>query len=275
MLLRACTGTGPDSASGEQYRVIKTGVSSITLRRYGISEAVAYVADAKLQVIEWTADPHVPHGDLNAAREAAQRTADAGLQLAGYGSYYRCGEPTVSPPFEQVLETAEALGAPSVRVFAGRKQSTQAPPTYWKTVTRDLERVAALASDAGRPVSVEFMDHTLNDCPNGWKQLLATGNFTDLTTYWQPTAATEEMHRIDVVNELIKHIGNIHVFVWDHGVRVPLARGAREWLRVIELLADDTRREHCLLLQLVEKDRPENFMRDAETLRDIVSQVRV
>jgi len=254
--------------------MIKAGLSSITLRRYGIAEVVRYAVDAKLSVIEWTADPHVPHGGIEAAREAATRTLDAGLEIAGYGAYYRCGEPAVSPPFEQVLETALALQAPSVRVWAGRKPSATAPGTYWKAVARDLERVAKLAAAANCPVSLEYQDHTLNDCPEGWRQIMEAGDYGAVTSYWQPTTATEEKHRVDVLNEMLRHVANVHVFVWDHGVRVPLARGEREWFRIFELLADDTRRDHCALLQLVEKDRPEHFMRDAATLRDIVSQIR-
>ena len=254
--------------------MLKTGVSSITLRRYGIAEVVQYARDAKLKVIEWTADPHVPHGNLDAAREAAKQTREAGLEIAGYGSYYRCGEPAVSPPFEQVLETAHALEAPSVRVWAGRKASAAAPGTYWKAVTRDLERVAKLAADAGRPVSVECQDHTLNDCPEGWNRLLEEGDYGPITSYWQPTTATGERHRVDVVTDMLRHVANIHVFTWEHGVRVPLARGRREWLRIFEAIANGPPREHCLLLQMVEKDRPENFMRDAETLREIVSEMR-
>lgn len=253
--------------------VITSGVSSITLRRYGITEVVQYTSDAKLQAIEWTADPHVPHGDLEAAREAAERTQDAGLKVAGYGSYYRCGEAS-SPPFEQVLETAQALQAPMVRVWAGRKASANAPGTYWKTVARDLARVSKLAADAGCPVSVECQDHTLNDCPEGWKKLLAEGEYEHITSYWQPTTATDDRHRTDVLSDMIRHVANVHVFHWDHGVRAPLSRGTKEWFRLLDALSHDTRREHAALLQLVEKDRPENFQRDAETLREIIADIR-
>lgn len=254
--------------------MITPGVSSITLRRYGIEEVVRYAAIAKLKTIEWSADPHVPHGDLAAAREAAARTVEAGLTVNSYGAYYRCGEPAKRPPFAQVVETARALGAQSIRVWAGRKASRDAPNTYWNAVIGDLKRAAEEAATAGCRVSVAFADHTLNDTPEGWKRLLEGVGPSGVLTYWQPTNATADLHRADVVNEMLRHIGDAHVFVWEAGVRVPLARAHKEWVRTAETLADDPRRDHALLLQLVEKDRPENFLRDAASLLEIIADVR-
>ena len=59
------------------------------------------------------------HGDLRRAKEVAQCTLDAGLSVVAYGSYYRFDEQEL--PFAKVLETAIALKAPLIRVWAVKR----------------------------------------------------------------------------------------------------------------------------------------------------------
>src|SRR5512137_1553394 len=107
--------------------MIKPGLLSITFRKHSPADIIALVRQAQLTSIEWGGDVHVPHGDLARAGEVARQTTDAGLQVSAYGSYYRLGQSeTAGLPFEKVLETAVALGAPTIRVWAGTVGSQQA-----------------------------------------------------------------------------------------------------------------------------------------------------
>jgi len=104
--------------------MIHSGLVSITFRSLSPLEIIELVLKAGLKGIEWGADVHVPHGDLKRAREVRKLTADAGLSVAACGSYYRVGVSEAQGlAFENVLETAVALKAPTVRVWAGDKGS--------------------------------------------------------------------------------------------------------------------------------------------------------
>src|SRR5688500_12319633 len=94
------------------------GLVSVTFRQLAPQEIIALVVEAQLQVIEWGGDIHVPHGDTNQAEIVARWTKDAGLSVAAYGSYYRLATPDQTP-FERIVATAVALGAPTIRVWAG------------------------------------------------------------------------------------------------------------------------------------------------------------
>ena len=97
-----------------------TGLVSVTFRQLAPREIAQLAVAAGLRGIEWGGDIHVPHGDIPAARAVRQITAEAGLQVLAYGSYFRF-QPDQA--FELVLETAVALGAPLIRIWAGNQPS--------------------------------------------------------------------------------------------------------------------------------------------------------
>src|SRR4051812_32305936 len=74
----------------------RTGLCSVTLRRLAVPEVLAAAAAAGLECIEWGGDIHVPPGDSALARQVGAATADAGLQVASYGSYFRAGPETLT-----------------------------------------------------------------------------------------------------------------------------------------------------------------------------------
>ena len=108
-----------------------TGLVSITFRKLTPAEIIGLVTQTPLGSIEWGGDIHVPHGDVKRAAEVGRMTREAGLAVSAYGSYY--GE-TDGLVFDRVLDSAVALGAPVIRIWAGRKESAAAGP-------EDLERI--------------------------------------------------------------------------------------------------------------------------------------
>ena len=52
---------------------VKTGLVSVTFRQKSVEEIAALTAEAGLSGVEWGGDVHVPPGDREAARRAAQQ----------------------------------------------------------------------------------------------------------------------------------------------------------------------------------------------------------
>lgn len=248
--------------------MIYGGLVSVTFRALSPGEVVDLVAQAGLSAIEWGGDVHVPHGDVACAREVARRTVDAGLAVCAYGSYYRAG--TGEPPaFEAVIESALALGAPLVRVWAGRRGSADADAATWKAVVEDSQRILALAQQAGLGVAYEFHNHTLTDTNASALRLLGqvapSGPASDpsggLSSYWQPLGGMDEPARLEGLRAVRPWLSHVHV---QQGRR-PLSEGADVWLPRLEMVRG-TGRDHGALIEFVQDDAPEAFLRDAETL---------
>lgn len=227
------------------------GLVSVTFRQLAVPEIVALVTRAGLRAVEWGGDVHVP--DPVAARETAARCADAGVEVAAYGSYYRAG---AGEPFEEVLATATALGAPRIRIWAGRLGSAQEPSR--RAVVEDIARVATLAAGEGVTVCLEYHANTLTDTLESTVELLRA--VPAVRPYWQPPIGVSRADALAAVREL--RPVTAHVFTWsDTGARLPLADGEALWRPVLSTMDGG-----YALLEFVRDDDPEAFLEDAETL---------
>jgi sugar phosphate isomerase/epimerase len=259
--------------------MIRGGLVSISFRSLAVPEIVGMVAQSGLAGIEWGGDVHVPHGNLAAADEAGRRTVDAGLVVAAYGSYYRAGVSEAEGlRFAAVLETARRLGAATVRVWAGNRESGAAEPEWRRGVVDDLARIAALAGEAGVTVAVEFHRNTLTDTNESALRLKNELAGSGVRFYWQYPVHLPDSDVLTGLVSLLPVLGNLHVFQWamdEGGVlrRRPLAEGAGTWRRLLGR-ADRAEGDRWALLEFVKDDSPGQFMADAGVLGEWLKELR-
>ncbi len=193
-------------------KIFLTGLASVTFRKLTPRQIVELAAAAGLDAIEWGGDVHVPHGDLAAAREARAMTADAGLAVASYGSYFRAGQSEAEGlAFPTVLATAQALGAPVIRVWAGTRGSAAAAPEYRALIAGDLRRIGALAGAAGLTVALECHVNTLTDTAASARQLLEEVGPARVRTYWQPPVGRAAADCCADLRMLAGYLAHLHV----------------------------------------------------------------
>ena len=263
----------PPHAPPDPTRPFEAGVVSVTFRELMPAEVVALAADVGLASVEWGGDVHVPPGDLGNARAVARMTADAGLRVACYGSYLRLGERGDGhgpAAFAPVIETAAALGAPAVRVWAGRRSSTDDDDACRRAVIDDARRLADLAGADGIDVLLEHHANTLTDRDGAAVALLRAIDHPRVGTLWQPQAGRTVADRCDGLRRMLPWLGHVHAFHWPApGVRADLADGTGDWRAYLDVLRDAPRpsgRPLPVLLEFVRGDDPEQFRRDAATL---------
>jgi 3-dehydroshikimate dehydratase len=252
--------------------MIRGGLVSITFRKLSARAIIDLVTRANLTGIEWGGDVHVPHGEIDVARDVAQMTRDAGLLVAAYGSYYRVGVSEADGlAFAHVLESAITLGAPTVRVWAGNRGSVDADQAYRAAVIDEARRIAVLAHAVGITVSFEYHRNTLTDTNVSAHRLLEEVGHPNVRTYWQPPVAMSPAECLEGLDAVSDYLSNAHVFHWAVSSptavanRRPLAEGAGVWRQYLERIAA-TDREHFALLEFVRDDAPEQFLADARIL---------
>ncbi|MDR2245732.1 MAG: sugar phosphate isomerase/epimerase [Treponema sp.] len=243
-----------------------TGLTSVSFRSLTAGTIIGLAKSAGLDGIEWGADIHVPPGDISLAEKIKAETLEAGLLVLSYGSYYKLPKGGVFTP---VLETAAALGAPLVRVWAGALPSAQSDESYYRSVATELRTVCARAAERGIRIGLEYHRGTLTDTCESAEKLLRITDCENLSTYWQPNpdlSATE--HRREIAF-LLPRISYVHVFYWEKGnVRRPLAEGESLWKEYTCLLG----KEREYIMEFVMDDDEANFSADARTLRRLLSK---
>lgn len=248
--------------------MIHPGLVSVTFRKFSPAQVVALTRKAELSGIEWGGDVHVPHGDVERAREVRALTEEAGLKVAAYGSYYRAGGSEANGlPFQQVLESAVALGAPTIRVWPGGKGSAGMSAAERGAVVEDLRRIAGLAGRAGISISTEFHDGTLTDTNASAEALLAEVGHANVFTYWQPHNGEATAECVAGLRAVAGRVSNVHVFHWwpTAAERHPLVDGEARWAefwRELKALPG----ERFAMLEFVQGDEEAAFLRDAATL---------
>lgn len=250
--------------------MIRTGLVSITFRSLTVEEIVPLSVQAGIQGIEWGGDIHVPHGDIKRALEVAHLTKESGLHVAAYGSYYKIGTTNAGiSSYESVIETAAALGALTVRVWAADIGSESADEVLWNKVVIETRLMADLAEKAGIRISFEYHGNTLTDTISSTLKLLHAINHTNVFSYWQPAVGLDVHTRLHDLALLIPKLDHIHVFQWQEKTRLPLAEGLDEWIPYLQL-AQQAQGDRYVMLEFVKNDDPQQFLEDARTLHNLV-----
>ena len=241
---------------------MKTGLVSISFRKLSPADVISLTCRSGLGSIEWGGDIHVPPQDLANAQKVGQRTRDAGLEVACYGSYYRLLEADEAP---QIAAAAKALGAPLIRVWAGNQGSADCPPEQREIIRQNAQNLARIAAQEGIDVAFEYHGKTLTDTADSALALLEAVNLPNVGTLWQPPVNLPIADCVASIRKVSRYIRNIHVFSWNGTERLPLQEGAEKWracLSEIEKLPG----EHRLMMEFVRGDEPQQLVEDAACL---------
>lgn len=244
---------------------VRPGLVSVSFRKLTPREVADLAVRAQLEGIEWGGDIHVPHGDTARAREVAALTRDAGLAVAAYGSYYRVGQSERDGlGFGRVLDTALALGAPLIRVWASAKGSATTDAETRAHIVAESRRIAAEAARQGVAVAFEYHANTLTDTNESAAALLAATADAGMRAYWQPPSGWTFVQQEQALRAMLPFLANVHVYHWIDGERRPLAEGAAPWTAFLAAVGGEPR---WALLEFVRGDDPGQLLDDATTLR--------
>jgi 3-dehydroshikimate dehydratase len=244
------------------------GLCSVTFRQLSPREIIALCTEARLDAVEWGGDIHVPTGNVAAAREVGAMCRDAGLRTPSYGSYFRPGA-SPAADFQGVLDSALALGASTVRIWAGQKSSADLAPAELQRLVAESRAIADLAASAGCRVAFEFHLNTMTDSNATALTLLREVDHPAVSIYWQPRLGYTLEQRLEGLTAILPFLAHLHVFQWlgdDAVERRPLDEGAADWERYLALAAQAPS-DPCAFLEFVRGDEIGQFKADAATLR--------
>ncbi|MCK5804817.1 MAG: sugar phosphate isomerase/epimerase [Lentisphaeria bacterium] len=248
----------------------------MSFRHLSPAQIIDVCVQARVSGIEWGGDVHVPHGDLDCACHVRDLTTGAKLEVAAYGSYYRAGvSEEEGLTFSAVLESALALGTPTIRVWAGALGSEQADDSYRSHVQEDLLRIAYMSAEQGVSVATEYHQNTLTDTLESTLRMLEFCEPAEMKTYWQAPGGLDLETSLHDLRAVLPNLSNVHVQHWVDTPggrrRCPLEDGQQRWSRYLDLVSTVTH-DPWVLIEFVQNDDPEQFVRDAKSLHRFCSE---
>jgi len=255
----------------------RPGLCTVTFRQLGPEDVIALAVECGIEGIEWAGDVHVPPGQLAVAHRVKTLTEGAGLSVISYGSY-------IAPPsdderaFATVLETAQALGAPNIRIWPGTRNRDSA--TYDTDeryqVAQAIRRMARMADDASITLSLEYHPGSLTDDLGSARRLVDEIDDPNAFLYWQPSPGLPLEAALEEIGTVGPEVSHVHVFAWDREKnRYPLADQMDQWRTILNAMPETRwRGERFAMIEFVKGDSPDQFRADAATFRQLLEEVQ-
>jgi 3-dehydroshikimate dehydratase len=255
--------------------MIAPGLCSITFRSLSAEAVIDVACRAGVEGIEWGADGHAPPGGGPTIAALGARSRDAGLEVVSYGSYLGMLPPEGADDaaVDAVLETAVALGAPTVRVWTEFGVTPASNDAERRRVTERTATLVDRIAGHGLLTALEFHPATLTETAASATELLDALDRQTLRTHWQPDPALAPAAALDELARVAPRLAHLHVFAWGPGGiddRRPLAAGEPVWVPALALADHDGGSipgGRYALCEYVRDDDPGQFVDDVRILR--------
>ncbi len=248
--------------------MLHPGLVSVTFRKMTPQEIIPLAAKAGLAGIEWSSREHVLPGDTAQAQAVRKQMDEAGLAAPSYGTYYYAGEKD-NPDFRELIENALILGAPVIRVWAGKDESTaEMTPARREVITDDLRRICELAAESGLQVSTEYHRRSLTETFESALRL-----FEDvplLRTHWQADEGKPASEHRRALTGILGRLTVVHAAWWRNREQKPFEEAETDWKEYVRILKTSSR-DHYVLLEFVRNADPGQMLRDAAALKRIIA----
>ena len=218
-----------------RYPVDKVALCTIAFSEDPLEEVLDLASAVGFPAVElWGKDPHMGEPfDEKRVRGVSRMLAERGLALSVFGSYLELGVEGEIERAGPVLETAAALGAPIVRVWAGNTASAEASEEDWTVCLRDCERACRMAEPFGLVLAVEMHGGSLADMAGAALRVVEEVGAPDLKLNFQVSYPPEEEDPYERVRKVAPWVVNVHVqnFIRDD-------EGAWKWCLIEEGCVD-------------------------------------
>ncbi len=186
---------------------LKLGLCSVTFRKKSAAQVIAIAKNAGIDYIEWGGDIHITNKEEARIIKALCDNED--IKISSYGSYFNSAE-FDEKKWEQICVIAKTLGAASVRIWLGKKNSEETDDKEYSALLKNTMKMCDIAKNYSLTVSPECHDNTFNNNTDAilrFKNDLQRKNFS---TYFQSRYFRME-YDLDRIDKTFSFIENVHI----------------------------------------------------------------
>ena len=240
---------------------MKIGMTSLTLKDESVAKVIRLAKEACLDGIEWgVSDEHMPLGDAARAAEIQKLSKENGIEIFSLGSYCYMED---QEECDMALETAALLGAPIIRIWAGKNAPCDCDDSYRNTIVSNTLYMAEKAAKLGIVLGFEYHPWTLTETCDEAMWLVECINRNNVGLYWQPQYSLSLEENIRDRNRILPFcVGNMHVQNYnpDSGYKM-----LSELKELSSFFGDIAHEPYRLMIEFVNDGTAENLLKDAKT----------
>ena len=258
---------------------MKQGLVSVTFRSLSVKEIIKLAKDNGLKYIEWGGPPHVPMGDVKLARKVRKLMHGSGIKCASYGSYYgvtynKGEKPPL--PFKKVCKTAKALGANTIRIWAGWPGCGEIDADGEKKAVTHTKMIANIAKKFGLTLAFECHWGTITEEYHRSIEFLKKIDSDNVKIYYQPNPHMSVEYNLEAAKALLPWATNVHVcnhyYVDGEFHKDSLKAAHLDWCKYLSVLEDGTDRVYYL--EFMPDGTPTTLPTECQCLRLLESEVQ-
>ncbi len=184
------------------------GFTSTSFRQIkSIEKIVKIASESGADCIEWGGDIHIK--DTETAKRAKKLCDDAGIMISSYGSYYRVGSKNTDE-WKNICEIAYAMGAKSIRVWLGSRDSEITDEKTYNLLVEDGKNICTVAKEYNLIVCPECHDNTFNNNTDAFLKIHNDIDCDNFGTYFQSRYKRME-YDLDRIDRTLPYIESIHI----------------------------------------------------------------
>lgn len=241
----------------------KLGVASVTFRKMSAAKVVEIAKKAGVSYIEWGGDIHVTNKEE--ARIVKSICDNEGIKICSYGSYYRvgCGDKN---KWEEICLIANVMGAKSVRVWLGNKNSEETTREEYNQLLEELKSICAVARKYNLLVCPECHDNTYNNNTDAFLKIKNELKADNFKTYFQSRYFRFD-YDIDRIERTFDFTENVHVSYRDLETEQRFRKKDKHYLDKLlkKLLEMDF--DGVILVEFVKGSKEKSFINDIKRLK--------
>lgn len=241
----------------------KLGLTSTTFKKKSIEEIVAITKKAGVEYIEWGENFHV--NSPEDALKAKELCDKENIKISSYGSYYHAGTAD-KKKWEHICKTAAAMGAESIRIWLGSKDSEITSCEEYTHLLKDTADMCDTAKKYGLVVAAECHDNTFNNNTDAILKFTKELGKDNFKTYYQSRyfRFDYDLDRIDRTYAITK---DIHVSYSEVTREQRFRKKDKNYLDALLNKYKEKNFSGIVMLEFTKRSSEKSFIEDIEKLK--------
>ena len=241
----------------------KLGLCSVTFRKKRAEEVVELAKKAGIDYIEWGSDVHVKSIDDALKVKALCDTAK--IKISSYGSYVNCAAYD-EEKWINTCKIAKKMGASSVRVWLGKKDSEKTSESEYKALLENTGRMCDIAAEYGLTVCPECHGNTYNNNTDAFLRFAGELNKDNFKTYFQSRYFRMD-YDLDRIDRTFDCTENVHISYRDLKREQLFRKKDKNYLDTLLKKFREKKFDGIIMVEFVSGNSEKAFYKDVEKLK--------